>query len=70
MNIELRFLQKAIEDKNYISFTYNNEKQLNVMPLELRKEDSEFILKTQKKVFIFSQIKKLKILKERFSKLK
>ena len=25
MNIEFRFLQKAIVDKNYISFTYENK---------------------------------------------
>ena len=25
MNIELRFLQKAIEDKNYVNFTYKRK---------------------------------------------
>jgi predicted DNA-binding transcriptional regulator YafY len=35
MNIELRFLQKAIADKNYISFSYENKSYKNIKPLKL-----------------------------------
>ena len=35
MNIEFRFLQKAIEDKNYVSFSYENKSYKNIKPLKL-----------------------------------
>ena len=63
MNIELRFLQKAILDKNYISFNYENQSYKNVKPLKL---DSENKLFSDKGVFEFGKIKKLVVLKERF----
>ena len=63
MNIELRFLQKAILDKNYISFNYENQSYKNVKPLKL---DSENKLFSDKGVFEFEKIKKLVILKEKF----
>ncbi len=63
MNIELRFLQKAIADKNYISFTYENQSFKNVKPLKL---DNENRLFSDKGVFEFGKIKKLVILKEKF----
>lgn len=39
MNIELRFLQKAITDKNYISFNYENQSYKNVKPLKLDEQN-------------------------------
>ena len=63
MNIEFRFLQKAIVDKNYVSFTYENQNFKNVKPLKL---DSENKLFCDKGVFEFEEISKLKILKDRF----
>ena len=35
MNIEFRFLQKAIIDKNYISFNYENKSLKKIKPLKL-----------------------------------
>lgn len=63
MNIEFRFLQKAIVDKNYISFNYENQSFKNVKPLKL---DNENRLFSDKGVFEFGKIKKLVILKEKF----
>lgn len=63
MNIEFRFLQKAIVDKNYVSFSYENKSYKNIKPLKL---DSENQLFSDKGVFEFGKIKKLVILKERF----
>lgn len=62
MNIELHFLNKAIEDKNYVSFTFKNKKYAKVKPLSL-KDDT---LKSDKGEFSFKDIKKLTVLKERF----
>ena len=39
MNVEFRFLQKAIADKNYISFSYENQNYKNVKPLKLDSEN-------------------------------
>ena len=39
MNVEFRFLQKAIADKNYISFTYENQSYKNIKPLKLDKNN-------------------------------
>ena len=63
MNIEFRFLQKAIVDKNYISFTYENQSFKNVKPLKL---DSENKLFSDKGVFEFGKIEKLVVLKNKF----
>ena len=63
MNIELRFLQKAIADKNYINFTYENQSFKNVKPLKL---DSENKLFSDKGVFEFGKIEKLVVLKNKF----
>jgi hypothetical protein len=63
MNIEFRFLQKAIVDKNYISFTYENQSFKNVKPLKLDVDNKLF---SDKGVFEFGKIKKLVILKEKF----
>ena len=63
MNVEFRFLQKAIADKNYISFTYENQSYKNIKPLKLDKNNK---LTSDKGVFEFEKISKLKILKDRF----
>ena len=63
MNIEYRFLQKAIADKNYISFIYENQSYKNIKPLKLDKNNK---LASDKGVFEFEKISKLKILKDRF----
>ena len=64
MNIELRFLQKAIVDKNYISFTYGNQSYKNVKPLKLNVDNKLFC---DKGVFEFGKIGKLVVLKGKFS---
>lgn len=66
MNIELRFLQKAIEDKNCISFYYNQKAYASMQPKELKKQNDGFILVTTKGEFELEEIKKLTVLKERF----
>ena len=63
MNIEYRFLQKAIADKNYVCFSYENKSYKNVKPLKL---DDENKLLSDKGVFEFGKIKKLVVLRERF----
>lgn len=63
MNIEYRFLQKAIADKNYVCFSYENKSYKNVKPLKL---DDENRLFSDKGVFELGKIKKLVILKEKF----
>jgi len=65
MNIELRFLQKAIEDKNYISFTYKNKKYIKIRPLKLITKNT-YVLKTSVKDFNFELITRIQILKEKF----
>ena len=63
MNIEFRFLQKAIVDKNYVSFSYEDKSYKNIKPLKL---DDENRLHSDKGVFEFGKIKKLVVLKEKF----
>lgn len=63
MNIEYRFLQKAIADKNYVCFSYENKSYKNVKPLKL---DDENRLHSDKGVFEFVKIGKLVVLRERF----
>ena len=55
MNIEYRFLQKAIADKNYVCFSYENKSYKNVKPLKL---DDENRLFSDKGVFEFVKIGK------------
>lgn len=62
MTIEYRFLQKAIEDKNYISFSYENKKYTNVKAINL----TEKKLSTNQGIFDFDKLNKIKILKERY----
>jgi len=66
MNIELRFLQKAIEDKNYISFTYENQKLEKIKPMELIEKEGTYTLKVHNKIYDFDKIKRLQISKEKF----
>lgn len=63
MNIEFRFLQKAIGDKNYIGFTYENQSYKNVKPLKLDVDNKLF---SDKGVFEFGKIGKLVVLKDKF----
>ena len=63
MNIEFRFLQKAIQDKNYISFTYENKNYKNIKPLKL---DDKNRLYSDKDIFEFGKIAKIQILKNQF----
>ncbi len=63
MNIEFRFLQKAIADKNYICFSYENQSYKNIKALKI---DEQNRVHSDKGVFEFEEISKLKILKDRF----
>ena len=63
MNIEFRFLQKAIEDKNYVSFSYAHKSYKNIKPLKLDESHKLFSVKS---IFEFEKIKKLVVLKEKF----
>jgi hypothetical protein len=63
MNIEFRFLQKAIADKNYICFSYENQSYKNIKALKI---DEQNRVHCDKGVFEFGKISKLKILKDRF----
>lgn len=66
MNIQLRFLQKAIEDKNFINFTYENQKLSKMKPLKLIEEEDVYTLKTHNDTYDFDKIKRLQISKEKF----
>ncbi len=63
MNIEFRFLQKAIADKNYINFTYENQNFKNLKPLKL---DEQNKVHCDKGIFEFEKIGKLVVLREKF----
>lgn len=63
MNIEFRFLQKAIVDKNYVCFTYENKNYKNIKPLKI---DENHKLFSDKGVFEFEKIGKLVVLKDKF----
>lgn len=66
MNIELRFLQKAVIDRNYVSFSYENINIKKAKPLKLINKEDNYILHTDNGVFNFNGISKFKVLKERF----
>ena len=66
MNIEQLFVQKAIQEKNYIEFEYNNKRYNKIQPLQLKEEKEHLLLVTAKGEFEFDKIKKLTVLKERF----
>ena len=63
MNIEFRFLQKAIQDKNYISFNYENKSFKNIKPLKL---DINNKLHSDKGIFEFEKMTKIQMLKNKF----
>ncbi|WP_368031446.1 hypothetical protein [Arcobacter sp. s6] len=63
MNIEFRFLQKAIIDKNYISFNYENKSLKKIKPLKLNIDNK---LYSDKGIFEFERIRNLQILKDKF----
>ncbi len=63
MNIEFRFLEKAIIDKNYISFTYENQNLKNIKPLRLDENNRLF---SNRGVFEFGKIGKLVVLRQKF----
>ncbi len=63
MNIFLSFIKKAINDKNYVSFTYEDKLYKSIQPLKLSNNEQ---LHTNKGTFQFSKIKNLTVLKDRF----
>lgn len=63
MNIEFKFLQKAIADKNYICFSYQEKSYKNIKALKI---DEQNRVHCDKGIFEFDRISKLKILKDRF----
>ncbi len=63
MNVEFRFLQKAIADKNYICFSYENQSYKNIKALKI---DEQNRVHSDKGIFEFDKISKLKILKDKF----
>jgi hypothetical protein len=62
MNVEFRFLQKAIEDKNYVSFSYENKSYKKVNPLKI----IDNIVKCDVGEVEISRLRKLTVLRERF----
>ena len=51
MNIEERFLQKAIQDRNYISFIYKEKTYKKVLPLKLENKENKYLLLTKENTF-------------------
>lgn len=66
MNIELRFLQKAIENRNYVSFFHEQKSYKRVKPLKLELTEGKYTFSADIGVFDFKTISKIKILKDRF----
>ena len=62
MSIELRFLQKAIEDKNFLSFSYHKKSYKKIKAYSIVNN----ILKCDIAEFEIKDIKKIVILKEKF----
>ena len=62
MTIEQRFLQKAIEDKNFISFSYDGKSYKKVKPLKI----VDGVVKCDVGEFEISKLKKLTVLKVMF----
>ena len=61
MNIELMFLKKAIEDKNFVSFSYEGKNYKKIKPLKI----VENMINCDVASFEIGKIKKLTVLKER-----
>lgn len=66
MNIEHLFIQKAIQDKNYLGFEHNNHSYKKVKPLSFKEQNNQLFLVTNNGEFELKMIKKLTVLKERF----
>lgn len=66
MNIEITFLQKAIKEKNYISFMYEGKYYKKEKPLKLEQKNEKDILTTLGGSFDFKKISKFQVLKDRF----
>ena len=66
MNIELRFLQKAIEDRNYIAFSYHKQKLQKIKALKLIQKDNKYYVHTQTQIFECEFIKNIQISKQKF----
>jgi len=64
MNIELRFLQKAFTDENYISFSFKNKSYNDVKILNIK----DTIFTSDAGIFDINKITKLIILKQRYTK--
>ncbi|WP_375725034.1 hypothetical protein LXN10_06375 [Arcobacter sp. KX21116] len=62
MNIEQIFLLKAMEDRNFVCFTYENKSFKDVKILKF--EDS--LIHTDCGIFQFKKIKKIVVLKNKF----
>jgi len=61
VNIELMFLKKAIEDKNFVSFSYEGKNYKKIKPLKI----VENMINCDVASFEIGKIKKLTVLKER-----
>lgn len=62
MNIEYNFLQKAIKDRNYICFIYENKRYEMIKVFSLNENN----FKTNNNIFELKKIKKLQILKQSY----
>ncbi|MGB5919613.1 hypothetical protein [Arcobacter sp.] len=62
MNIEQKFLLKAMEDRNFVCFTYENKSFKDVKILKF--EDG--IIHTDCGIFELEKIKKIVVLKNKF----
>lgn len=62
MSIEKLFIQKAIEDKNYVSFSYEGKAYKSVKPFSIEND----VLKCDVGEFEIKNLKKVTVLKERF----
>ncbi len=62
VSIELMFLKKAIEDKNFISFSYEGKVYKKVKPFKIEND----VLKCDVGEFEIKDLKKITVLKDRF----
>ncbi|AXH13567.1 hypothetical protein [Halarcobacter bivalviorum] len=62
MTIEQRFLQKAVEDKNYVSFSYEGKSYKKVKPLKIE----ENILHSDSRKFELGKLSRVQVLRDRF----
>ena len=66
MNIELRFLQKAIDDKNFVSFSYENKTYQKIKLTKLLQKENIYYLYCEEICFHYDLMKNITILKERY----